>query len=73
MEVVERFRDGERKLVQGCDLCTTNRQRFIYPDVPFQSDLEVTEVLQDGFNGLLLYSSYYIKLLNFHDTFFKCK
>lgn len=73
MEVVERFRDGERKLVQGCDLFATNRQRFIYPDVPFQSDLEVTEVLQDAFSGLLLYSSIYIKLLNFHDTFFKCK
>lgn len=39
MEVEERFRDGERKLLQGCDLSTTNRQWFIYPDAPFQSDL----------------------------------
>lgn len=73
IEVVERFSDGEQKLVQGCDLYTTNRQWFIYPDAPFQSDLEVTEVLLDAFNGLLLYSNYYIKLLHFHDTFFKCK
>lgn len=51
MEVVERFRDGERKRVQGCDLCATNRQWFIYPDALFQRDLGVTEVLKDTLSG----------------------